>query len=1006
MQDFSLRWENGLNVAIKNISIKNLDNTQKNNTTDIQPYIHQFFDLFPLLHSVSVEDIQFKEFHGTLQYTQNKVGFIKFENSSQKLYATFNILRPFILINLKEYKNNSQGILVNGSFIIDTQSLQLYSKLSANIKEYADLKIYLTANKTNLYYTLKSQKPISHINTLLSMLPMPKELDFWANHAIDAQSAHINALYGSLSFDDISSAYKNLYANITLKKLNYTYNPKLDAIHTETTELEFKKGTLYIYPKKAYSYGMYLDKSWLKIDLTPKKEYLSLFLDFNAKLNKDILHILQTYHITVPFLQKTGTTKTNLKIGVNLRTIAIDAHGKFYTDKALFEYLGLDIDVKNAFIELDNYDINIPKLTAKYKNIAQAFITAHYNAKKSLGDINFKVSKITLDKDIHLTLSNKKKLHITYKIAPSGDRVYVEESHWDIKGFPLTIDKSELALNLQKLQLVLSPTGYRVSDIANGYIEGNLDLKKMTLQATLDLLHFSYQGISTTQTDTEFQLLYDKKLSIKSFDDIYFSINGSQYKIKKLEAVLNEKEISLKHTMLYIGKYIHAKIYAKHKFNTKQAYVTLNKFTLKNPQTGHILYKNSKIPLLITFNDQNVQVDAKELRAHFFSTKKYWKLELDTLNVLSKKSNFLKKYSLNNGSVTFIKYNNDNIIKFKGKTKYKYKILTTRTEKIENYTINGYISKSLNVYVDINNKVNLKIANPMKLSVHDTGIDLEETLAFIESITAQKQEQNIALALFINAKNCYIKLDNERVVLSDSIKVQYFKDILTAQLLYKNGKAGFKLQNREFHLYGYGFNDTFMQNLFSISKFKGGNLDFSISGNLNKYNGIFFVKNTRMLDYVILNNVLAFINTVPSLATFSLPGYDKNGLLVNNAYMRFEAQNKHYTVSDLYIGSKEITIVGKGDVDLNTNSIDLTMNLKTDLGSNLSKVPLVGYILLDGKSISTTLKVYGPLKDPKVETMLAQDIAVAPLNIIMRTLKLPYKLINDSLESNQSTKNK
>jgi hypothetical protein len=294
----------------------------------------------------------------------------------------------------------------------------------------------------------------------------------------------------------------------------------------------------------------------------------------------------------------------------------------------------------------------------------------------------------------------------------------------------------------------------------------------------------------------------------------------------------------------------------------------------------------------------------------------------------------------------------------------------------------------------------------MKLSVHDTGIDLEETLAFIESITAQKQEQNIALALFINAKNCYIKLDNERVVLSDSIKVQYFKDILTAQLLYKNGKAGFKLQNREFHLYGYGFNDTFMQNLFSISKFKGGNLDFSISGNLNKYNGIFFVKNTRMLDYVILNNVLAFINTVPSLATFSLPGYDKNGLLVNNAYMRFEAQNKHYTVSDLYIGSKEITIVGKGDVDLNTNSIDLTMNLKTDLGSNLSKVPLVGYILLDGKSISTTLKVYGPLKDPKVETMLAQDIAVAPLNIIMRTLKLPYKLINDSLESNQSTKNK
>ncbi|SFV51756.1 FIG01209130: hypothetical protein [hydrothermal vent metagenome] len=61
---------------------------------------------------------------------------------------------------------------------------------------------------------------------------------------------------------------------------------------------------------------------------------------------------------------------------------------------------------------------------------------------------------------------------------------------------------------------------------------------------------------------------------------------------------------------------------------------------------------------------------------------------------------------------------------------------------------------------------------------------------------------------------------------------------------------------------------------------------------------------------------------------------------------------------------------------------------------------MVGYIIFDGQSISTTLKVYGKLEDPKVETMLAKDIIVAPLNIIKRTLLLPFHLLG--LDQNSS----
>ncbi|MEO1937985.1 MAG: AsmA-like C-terminal domain-containing protein [Sulfurimonas sp.] len=1004
VKQLSLRWENGLNVAVKEIVIKDTQKKKQSTKPKLKKYLTKFTNFLPLLHSVSVEDISYAQFHATLNYNKDSINFLEIKAPAQALHATFMIEQPYFKISIDEYNNTKESIYAHGDIIFDMDKVHLYTKINLDIQKSAALTLYSLTDTQKVTYKIKSKKSITHLNELLSMLPMPKAIDFWANKAIDAQSADLQQLYGFVTFDKAEDAYKNLYAKITLQKLNYTYNPKLDAIHTQTTDLEFKDGILYIYPRNAYSYGMYLDKSWLKIDLSPHKEYLTLYLDFDGKLNKDVLRILQTYKIKVPFLQKTGKTKTDLKIGVNLRTIAVDAHGKFYTKKALFEYLGLDIDIKDALIKLDNYDVDIPKMNATYKNIARAGVKAHYNAKKGLGDIDFRVQKLQLHKEAKLV--TKKPFHTHYLINPKGDKLILDKSYWNIKGFELLIEPSELALNLKTLQLTLEPTAYQFADIANGYIEGSFDIKKMQLHATLDLLHFSYQGIKSTQTDTEFQIVYDKKLSIKSFDNIYFTINGSPYKIKKLEALLDEEAISIKHTMLYIGKYIQAKIYAKHKFNTDKAYITLNKFLLINPETKHTLYKNSKIPLVLSFDKEKIQLDAKELRAHFSSTSQYWKLELDSLNILSKKSDFLKRYMLNNGSIVFTKQNNDNIIRFRGKTKYKYALLTTNQHKnISEYLLNGYISKSLNVYININNKINIKIANPMKISLHNAGINLHETISFVENLQKNSSDNdNSDIVLFFKAKDTFIQLDDERAVLCDSINLQYFNKITTAQVIHRNGKAGFKLKENTFHLYGSGFNDVFMQKLFTISKFKGGNLDFSINGTLEAFNGIFFVKNTTMLDYAILNNVLAFINTVPSLATFSLPGYNQNGLFVKNAYMRFQAKDKHYKISDLYIGSKELTMLGKGVVDLNSDTIDLTMNLKTDLGSNLSKVPLVGYILLDGQNISTTLKVFGPLKDPKVKTMIAQDIAVAPLNIILRTLKLPYKLINDSIESTKGKK--
>lgn len=184
-----------------------------------------------------------------------------------------------------------------------------------------------------------------------------------------------------------------------------------------------------------------------------------------------------------------------------------------------------------------------------------------------------------------------------------------------------------------------------------------------------------------------------------------------------------------------------------------------------------------------------------------------------------------------------------------------------------------------------------------------------------------------------------------------------------------------------------------MENLFALSRFKDGALAFTISGSTKEYDGTFIIKDTAVLDYKILNNVLAFVNTIPSLVTFSLPGYSSKGLPVKEAYMKFKAKDDIYNITDMSLNSPELKILGRGVANFKADTINLDLNLQTDLGSGMSKIPAVGYILFGENSISTSLSVTGSLTNPDVNSKLAQEIIVAPLNIIKRTLLFPYKLL-------------
>ncbi|MBN2816938.1 MAG: AsmA-like C-terminal domain-containing protein [Campylobacterales bacterium] len=1000
-----IKWNKKIDLSVKEIylspsesteSNKPLDYNQINNLLKSLQYTTNWFE------SLLIEEVHFQDTVTSFSYKENSKGFLELHSPSQSLRASLRNTGANIEVDIKEFEDRVKEIHLDAKLFLDVNQQQLFGKVNAIINKDANLTLYTQLTTEQIYFKVLSHNDIKDIKYLIQLASLPEEIKFWTQDAIALESLTLESLRGTVEFKKLAEAYKNIYAKAKANKLIYTYNTQLDGIHTEYTDVEFKEGILYLYPRNSSSYNSNLGDSWLKIDFTTPQEILTLQLLFDGQLDEGMLEVLNAYKIKLPFLQHSGSMKTDLILAVNLISVDVDAHGTFTSKKANFDYLGLNIDIEDTRVILNNFEVTIDKMRAHYKDIATADVNVSYNAKDGIGDINFAFKSVTLN-NIKLD-TEKENLKASYHIAPNQDTITVAGSQWNIDDFKLFLEPMTMPFNLETVTLLIPTTLFSLENVSTGFIEGEVDIQKMEAKLKADILNLSYDGVTFSQSNTPFSITYNKEFNIVSPDDIYFNIAGTEYMLQKPQLRLNNESLTLKNTKLQMGRYVTTKVYAKHNFEKAKTHVSLTDFILKDYKTKNVLYDKNKILLSIEQKENKLEINSKELGAHFTSSEDEWKLYANSLALLATDSTLLKTFHIDKGNFLLYKRKEDKYVKFNAQINYPYKILTLNGVPTNNYDINGTLKGSL-VALKINDNTTVRVDDVLKIKTKNAGINIHELIRAIDDIKAEQGFTNSkkSLELSYRGDNSYLYLSPDRKVISEYISLQYMNDILTAQLKHDKGSAGMRLEGKNFHIYGKGFNDSFMEKLFSLSKFKGGKLDFSLDGTTDEYEGIFYIKNSTIMDYKLLNNILAFINTVPSLVTFSLPGYSSNGLLAKEAYASFTAKNGVFKFSDIFLESQELNILGKGVADLKRDSIDINLNLKTDLGSDISKIPLVGYIFFDEESVSTTLKISGQLSNPQVKSQIAEDIVVAPLNIIKRTLTLPYNLLMNK-EDNTSSK--
>ncbi len=104
--------------------------------------------------------------------------------------------------------------------------------------------------------------------------------------------------------------------------------------------------------------------------------------------------------------------------------------------------------------------------------------------------------------------------------------------------------------------------------------------------------------------------------------------------------------------------------------------------------------------------------------------------------------------------------------------------------------------------------------------------------------------------------------------------------------------------------------------------------------------------------------------------------------------------------------SSVLTVRGVGNASVLEYNIDLKLNLITQGRKDLSKIPLVGYVLVGDEEVpSITLEVTGNLSDPDIRNSAFEEIVTLPFDIGLRVLKSPFKWIENVLSDEDSSTN-
>ncbi|MBV5320750.1 MAG: AsmA-like C-terminal domain-containing protein, partial [Sulfuricurvum sp.] len=967
-----LKWDNSLTIKAAKIDFSHLksDNAPFSLQT-ISKLSHTLHLVESWIDSIHIDIIQYKDLRGSLHYQKSSLGRITLENETTHFEGTFDLNAT--LFRMQFPTSSIKDANLSGTLAINFINQHIQSTIVLSLPQTPRISLSLLGDSYTLRFSANAQNALTTIKPLIDLFDLDPEITPWILEYAKASSLRLNYLRGQFHYDKPDELIKSLVADATLTSGEYTFATGFEPIYASRIDLRFIKGKLYILPKNGTFYTLPTERSYLTIDFTTPHTQLDAYIrTHHAKLNEPILALLNYYNIQLPIKQISGDCNVDLNLSVNLHNFDTIAHGTFSPSPSDILLDKIPLKTEGGIVTLNRDQVTFQNFVAHYGDtIAHARVDGEYNAHTEKGVVAINAYEIA-PRGGYLSLNSPNNpLRVTYVITPNGDSLNVDKSQWNLLGEPLILEGFHTPFDYHRAYTTISALPFSISDTIKGKIDATFDGIKQQTDIKLRLNQFKFTDVELLQAPFDLNIHYANEITDINVNTIStWSLHELPLLISPFSAVFKENQITFDKIETVLGDLFKGSFSGAYNINKGSGTIHLDNMIPLSPKMVPILEKKESLELMVDTQDDTIKINAPALKAHFITIPKGWKISLDDISLLSKKSPILRKYNINNGFLNLYYTGESSRYHFNGEIDYLYPLMLINESPVSHYKFSGSHQNDTST-IRVNDRLTINQTHDnIYIRANNTGLNLPVLFKFLSAYKEDgdlSTQSDASAPVRIYATHSYLYLMKGRKILTDTLNATLHDNNFDASLQHMGGTANLKIRNDLFSIEGEGFNDKFMDHLFALSDFSGGNFSFQAKGKTDSFDGLMRMENTILKDYKVLNNVLAFVNTVPSLATFSLPNYNSKGLPVDEGYAHFAYRNGIVSVDNFTLNSPEMKIMGNGRANFNTNQLEGALNLKTDLGSTLGKVPMVGYILLgDDGSLSTTLTLSGKLDDPKI----------------------------------------
>ncbi|TKX32136.1 YhdP family protein [Campylobacter estrildidarum] len=855
----------------------------------------------------------------------------------KKILYTFAVLFALLLITFLALKN---GLFISSIQFDFLKLEQLYIKL--------DKKLILRAKNITIK-TDESSRNEANFGSK-EFLDIVKNLKYFYAffEEVDIQSFNVKDNQARLLFKNNEFFMDNdlLFVKLSLFEQNKNINAEIKKVLFKDYNLSIV-GNLSINTKSEfYNFNGIARSDFIDFNVSISYKNKNLAYKIEDVNIKDFIGIMSKIKRKVVLPKSVDLWITHNAVGGFYHFDFIQGFIDFARNNYYFDNISAFGYVNNVKVRLDNYmnAIEFPRLDLNLSNqkLDFQFQKASYNG------ADLSQSKVYL-----FDLFDEKKIGIYLRIKSDN----------------LKFDQ-KLARALQNYHFKLP--FYQTS----GNLKGDLELK----------VYFHEKG---QVIHNGIFFLEDANLSLENTNLSLFDFNISKALIRLNQNDLNIENANIKNDFLQAN--FNAKIDLQ---NHKGVFDTqISRFYFDD---GKLLdMKNQNIIINLDYS-QNLQLDIPNWNSTL-NFKDKIEVNLNNPNVFITHSPILKKFGFLDAKNIY--FNGENFQNFNLQAQDISFDGNLLTKDQVPYRDSLSIMKQKDT-ININTQSDLisAVITPLKKEIQVknlTYIYKKDTNSSDSIFDINKNKQNI---VFGGANFSLVLGDLNKTLAFDKIEVKLNENVLSARGSRGNTNLSFYYSPNDLKFFAKNIDDQYLNEFLQKQAVQDGIFNLSIVGSgVDYFDGEFDFKNTFIKDLKGINQLISFIDTVPSLLMFKTPTFNQKGLNFQDGRIIFNRKKDLLSFSAIKINGDSVDIYGLGSANLRLYTIDLDLELRTlkSASETISKVPILNYVILGkNQQISTNIKVDGTLDNPSFHTQILSDTLKTPFNLIKNIIQLPANLFN------------